>query len=90
MSSAALEAASSVGPDCDYVIAKRFFTRPDGTTIDVKNLQLSEDVDTNCLFFLEGSYHSLHHWVTIPRQLSAINDRVVVSALKNYGLRPAR
>jgi hypothetical protein len=28
--------------------------------------------------------------VTIPRQLSAINDRVVASALKNYGLRPAR
>ena len=65
-------------------------TRPDGTTIEVKNPPLSEDVDTNCLFFLEGSSHSLHHWVTIPRQLSAINDRVVVSALKNYGLRPAR
>lgn len=85
-----VEAASEVGPDCDYVIAKRFLTRLDGTTIDVKNLHPSEDVDTNCLFFLEGSYHSLHHWVTIPRQLSAINDRVVVSALKNYGLRPAR
>jgi glycosyltransferase involved in cell wall biosynthesis len=86
-----VEAASEVGPDCDYVIARRFLTRPDGTTIDVKNPHLSEDVvDTNCLFFLEGSYHSLHHWVTIPRQLSAINDRVVVSALKNYGLRPAR
>jgi len=51
---------------------------------------LPENIDTNCLFFLEGSYHSLHHWVTIPRQLSAINDRVVVSALENYGLRPAR
>ena len=85
-----VEAASQVGPDCDYVIARRFLTRPDGTTIDVKDRPPSEDVDANCLFFLEGSYHSLHHWVTIPRQLSAINDRVVVSALKNYGLRPAR
>ena len=85
-----VDAASEVGPDCDYVVARRFLTRPDGTTIEVKNPPLSEDVDTNCLFFLEGSYHSLHHWVTIPRQLSAINDRVVVSALKNYGLRPAR
>jgi glycosyltransferase involved in cell wall biosynthesis len=85
-----VEAALEAGPDCDYVIAKRFLTRPDGTTIDVKDLHLSEDIDTNCLFFLEGSYHSLHHWVTIPRQLSAINDRVVASALKNYGLRAAR
>ena len=59
-----VEAATEVGPDCDYVIARRFLTRPDGTTIDVKNPHLSEDVDTNCLFFLEGSYHSLHHWVT--------------------------
>jgi glycosyltransferase involved in cell wall biosynthesis len=84
-----VEAASRVGPDCDYVVAKRFLTRPDGTTIDVKDLHLPQEIDTNCLFFLEGSYHSLHHWVTIPRQLSAINDRVVTSALKNYGLRPA-
>jgi glycosyltransferase involved in cell wall biosynthesis len=84
-----LEAASWVGTDCDYVVAKRFLTRPDGTTIDVKDLPLPQETDTNCLFFLEGSYHSLHHWVIIPRQLSAINDRVVTSALKNYGLRPA-
>jgi glycosyltransferase involved in cell wall biosynthesis len=86
-----VEAALQAGPDCDYVIAGRFFARPDGTTIDIGNLRLSDEViDTNCLFFLEGAYHSLHHWVTIPRQLSAINDRVVASALKNYGLRPAR
>jgi SEC-C motif len=85
-----VEAASQAGPDCDYVIAERFFTRPDGTTIDIGNLRLSDEVNDTNLFFLEGAYHSLHHWVTIPRQLSAVNDRVVASALKNYGLRAAR
>ena len=58
----------------DLVVARRRFVRPDG-----RDLYLAEEpghVDTSCWWFQPGSYHLLSFWVTIPRQMTPIGDRV--------------
>jgi hypothetical protein len=47
----------------------------------------AQHVDTSCYFFLEGSYHVLHYWVTMPRRVAPICDRIIFAALKNFRLR---
>jgi hypothetical protein len=81
-----LEAASSVS-DCDYVVARCFLMRPDGTKIGFDGEPSAQHVDTSCFFFLEGSYHVLHYWVTMPRRVAPICDRIFYAALKNFKLR---
>jgi glycosyltransferase involved in cell wall biosynthesis len=58
----------------DIVVAKRRFVRPDR-----RDLHLAEEpghVDTSCWWFQPGSYHLLSFWVTIPREMTPIGDRV--------------
>jgi glycosyltransferase involved in cell wall biosynthesis len=58
----------------DVVIAKRRFLRTDG-----RDFHMAEEpghVDTSCWWFQPGSYHLLSLWVTMPREISAIGDRV--------------
>jgi glycosyltransferase involved in cell wall biosynthesis len=58
----------------DIVVAKRRFVRPDRS-----DLHLAEEpghVDTSCWWFQPGSYHLLSFWVTIPREMTPIGDRV--------------
>jgi len=58
----------------DLVIAKRRFVRPDGS-----DFHLAEEpghVDTSCWWFQPGSYHLLSFWVTMPREVTPIGDRV--------------
>jgi len=81
-----LEAAMTL-KNCDYVIAKRYFVRPDETIIPFGDEK--SHVDTSCYFFLEGAYHILHHWITMPRSLSVLCDRVFYAAANSYKLRSA-
>ena len=58
----------------DLVIAKRRFLRADG-----RDFHMAEEpghVDTSCWWFQPGSYHLLSFWVTMPREISPIGDRV--------------
>jgi glycosyltransferase involved in cell wall biosynthesis len=58
----------------DVVVAKRRFVRLDG-----RDFQMAEEpghVDTSCWWFQPGSYHLLSFWVTMPREISPIGDRV--------------
>jgi hypothetical protein len=73
--------------DCDYVVAKRYFMRPDETKIPVADEE--SHVDTSCYFFLKGAYHVLHHWVAMPRALASVCDRVFYATAKSYKLRSA-
>ena len=69
----------------DYVIAQRHLRRPDETIIP-----LSEEkdlVDTNCLFMLRGSFFVTPHFMMMPKELSAICDRVFYQALKARALK---
>ena len=72
---------------CDYVIARRVFRRPDESITP-----MSEEpghVDTNCFFFLRGSFHLLPLWITMPREVSIVGDRVFMSLLKSVKLNDA-
>ncbi|HXW71243.1 MAG TPA: FkbM family methyltransferase [Methylocella sp.] len=84
----ALLAASRVAV-CDYVIARRHFRRPDETIINVADEPIDLHVDTNCFLFLPGSFHAVMDFALIPRQLSALGDRIFYSNLKKKNLSSA-
>jgi glycosyltransferase involved in cell wall biosynthesis len=77
-----LIAARNAGEDCDFVISRRFLRRPDETIMSISDEPIESHVDTNCFFFLPGSYHSLHFFAGIPRELAGIGDRLFYLALK--------
>lgn len=59
---------------CDYVIAKRRLVRPDGSTL--VETPHESFTDTNCYFFLRGSFHLIPVWNLMPKPLSVIGDRI--------------
>jgi len=69
---------------CDYVIARRSFMRPDETMMPLDEEQ--NHVDTNCFFFLRGSFHLLPFWATMPKAVSAICDRVFLGIIRQNEL----
>jgi len=71
----------------DYVIAQRHHRRPDETIIPVQ--EEKDHVDTNCLFMLKGSFFVVPYFATVPKQLSAICDRVFYQALQARALKAA-
>lgn len=81
--------AASQSPCVDYVIAKRHIRRADGTLLNIPDEPLSAHVDTNCLFFLPGSFHVIPHFALMPRRLSAVGDRLFFAALRAAKLVPA-
>ncbi len=84
-----LELASQAGPDaCDYVIALRHERRPDGSLMQVNQVPPHRHVDTNCFFFLRSGFHVLPVWAAIPREVSAVGDRLFYNAVRANGLRP--
>jgi len=83
-----LELASRQTEPCDFIVARRHFMTPDETLLDVR--EESSLVDTNCFFLLPGSYPVLHHWVTMPKPMTPICDRIFLAATHAYGLRSAQ
>lgn len=72
---------------CDYVIAMRRFMRPDGT--DMRLREEKGHVDTNCFFFLRGSFSVVPHWAMMPKKVSIICDRVFYQMLKTHSYKYA-
>lgn len=66
--------------DCDYVIAKRLFKRPDETTILINDQ--NGHVDTNCYLFFPGTFDLISIWVNQPKYLSSLGDRFFYQMLK--------
>jgi hypothetical protein len=83
-----LKAASHV-QRCDFVIARRNFRRPDETTLPFREDPVDIHVDTNCFYFLAGSFHLLPHFGMIPKPLSALGDRIFYFVLRQAKLRSA-
>jgi glycosyltransferase involved in cell wall biosynthesis len=84
-----LESAFSKYPnilDCDYVIAKRRLCRPNLTIMNIR--EEPGHVDTNCFFFLPGSYYLIPFWNIMPKEFSNIGDRIfyqkIIGANLNY------
>jgi hypothetical protein len=82
-------AARLEGGACDYVIARRNMKRPDETTIAMDDEPITQHVDTNCFFFLPGSFHMIQRFAVIPRALSIIGDRLFYRELSAQQLRTA-
>jgi hypothetical protein len=77
--------ANSVAPEpIDLVIAKRRMVRMDGTPTTYP--EESGHVDTSCYWFLEGAFHLLHYWLTIPGELAPIGDRVFYQMIRSRKL----
>lgn len=73
--------------NCDYVVAKRRFIRPDLTV-----LSAPEDgslIDTSCFFFLRGSFHLLPTWNLMPKEFANIGDRIFGRRIREAGLNSA-
>jgi glycosyltransferase involved in cell wall biosynthesis len=75
--------------DIDYVIARRCFRRPDGTTMPIADRPIDQHVDTNCFFFLPGAYHVVPHFGMMPKELSALCDRFFYQMVRSRGLNAA-
>ena len=71
--------------DCDYVIARRRFIKPDGDILP--HPEERNHVDTNCLFYLKGALHMLPYWNLMPRHLAGICDRVIYWNLRGRKLK---
>jgi len=59
---------------CDYVIAKRRLCRPDLSIMEIPEQE--GHVDTNCFFFLPGSFYLIPYWNLMPKEFSNIGDRL--------------
>ncbi|MFG1419931.1 hypothetical protein V5F38_19105 [Xanthobacter sp. V0B-10] len=81
---ACLARAQEIGPDCDWLLGLRFYRRPDWSLMPIRGDE--RDIDTNCFFFLRGSFHLLHHFATQPREIALAGDQVFHQVLKNSGL----
>jgi glycosyltransferase involved in cell wall biosynthesis len=72
---------------CDYVISKRVFRRPDESILPIA--EEPHHVDTNCFFFLRGSFHLLPLWITMPKAVAFAGDRVFLTLLNSVDLKGA-
>ena len=77
----------SGGPLVDFIVCQRKFRRPDETVLEVADEPIATHVDTNCFFFLPGSFHALQRFAMIPNKMSAIGDRIFYSMLMAQKLR---
>jgi glycosyltransferase involved in cell wall biosynthesis len=82
-----VELASRKGDQCDFIIARRHLMTPDEILLDVR--EEPGLIDTSCYFYLPGSFPVLHHWVTMPKPLTPICDRIFFSAAMAHKLRSA-
>jgi glycosyltransferase involved in cell wall biosynthesis len=84
------QAAAAAPGGADLVFARRRFRRPDGSVIPgmVKDeYPFRDHVDTNCFFVLEGAYHMLHRWSSMPPEMSIIGDYLFLHMCLNEKLR---
>lgn len=81
------ECCSAAGSDAntpaDLVIARRRIFLPDSTPVPVR--EEPGHVDTSCFWFLEGSFHLLHHWMMVA-PVAPICDRIFYGMIKAHNL----
>jgi len=73
--------------NCDYVVARRRFVRPDMTVLNMPDD--SSLIDTSCFFFLRGAFPMLPTWNLMPKEFSNIGDRIFGKRIREAGLNSA-
>jgi hypothetical protein len=85
-----LEQAKRVGLQrCGFVAAARTLRRLDESIIDVADEPGTKHVDTSCFLLMPPSFEALSVWALMPREVSAVCDRVFYLALRSRNLIPA-
>lgn len=85
-----LEQAQQVGSErCGFVAAARTLRRLDESAIDVADEPTTRHVDTSCFLLMPPSFEALSVWALMPREVSAVCDRVFYLALRSRNLIPA-
>ena len=82
-----VETCLNVAAANDYVAARRRIVLPDGTPVNCLDEPIEQHVDTNCFFFLPGSFHTLPRWALQPREVTILGDRLFLASL--HGLKYA-
>jgi hypothetical protein len=77
---ACLAAAHTSPTPCDYVIARRTLRRLDETIIPLPENPLF--IDTNCFFFLRGSFSVTPYWATMPKRLAPLSDQYFTQMIR--------
>jgi hypothetical protein len=85
---ACLAAARASAVPCDYVVAQRAYRRPDETIMSLPDEE--GHVDTNCFFFLRGSFSVIPHWAMMPKNLAPLCDRYFYAMMRRQPLAAAR
>jgi hypothetical protein len=85
---ACLVAGRAASAPCDYVIAQRTFRRPDETIIPLR--EEPNHVDTNCFFFLRGSFSVIPHWAMMPKNLAQLGDCYFLAMMRSRPFTVAR
>jgi len=70
--------------NCDYVVTKRRFIRPNLTVANIQ--EESNHIDTNCYFLLRGAYSFLPVWNLMPKEFSNVADRVFYKSIMEADL----
>lgn len=74
--------------ECDYVIARRKFVRPDGSILPLPDEP--DHVDTSCFFLLPGAYFVAPYWNLMPREVAPLCDRIFFDNIRGLPLRVAK
>ncbi|HTP40360.1 MAG TPA: glycosyltransferase family A protein [Steroidobacteraceae bacterium] len=73
-------------PGTDFVATRRSFRRLDGSLMPIEEEPAAGFIDTSCYAFFPGSYQLLGLWALMPKQMSAVGDRVFALSLGKAGL----
>jgi hypothetical protein len=84
-----VEALDAAGGEFDLVTSRRFLLRPDGTRLPIPDESWQMHTDTNCYLILRGAFALTPIWALMPREFSAIGDRVFWRAIVARGCRIA-
>lgn len=66
--------SSIEGVPADLVAAQRRILLADGTPTNLP--EYADHVDTSCYWLLEGAFSVAHYWLTMPRQVAPLCDRI--------------
>lgn len=75
----------------DYVAARRFWVREDGSRLpyEAPEDRQGQHVDTSCFFLTFAAFHALPRWALMPKPMAMIGDRFFLASLREDGLEGA-
>ncbi len=73
----------------DVLVSPRILLRPDGSEMKVEDEDIRQHVDTSCMLLGPRAFGITALWALMPRQFTAVGDRVIWNAVTARKLRIA-